>query len=177
MKVKSFEGMVCSIAGALEWVGDRWTMLVLRDLFIGLTQFEEFRESTGISPTTLSSRLNALVDASLVTRKPTKPGGERLEYRLTQKGRDLWPVMLAIAHWGDRHEASGKSEPPILFVDRETGKPVELQLGNREDGSTIRPQDIEIIAGPSADSKHQWRFEQAGSKVIAFPGRASREAS
>ena len=175
MRVKSFEGMVCSIAGALEWVGDRWTMLILRDMFIGLTQFEEFRESTGISPTTLSSRLTALVDADIATREPAKPGGDRLEYRLTSKGRDLWTVMLAIAHWGDRHEACGKSEPPILFVDGETGKEVELKLGKRKDGSAILPKDINIIAGPSADAMHQWRFERAKSKSAPSSAPTSKE--
>ena len=69
MKVKSFEGMVCSIAGALEWTGDRWTMLILRDLFIGLRRFDEFRESTGIPPTTLSDRLKRLVEAGMVKKR------------------------------------------------------------------------------------------------------------
>lgn len=165
MKVKSFEGMACSIAGALEWVGDRWTLLILRDLFIGLSQFEEFRESTGIPPTTLSSRLNTLVEAGIVERRPARPGADRLEYRLTRKGRDAWAIMLAIGQWGDRHKASGNAEPPILFVDGKTGSEVEIRLGVRDDGSEILPRDIEVVAGPSADAKHRWRFDRAGSKA------------
>ncbi|MEM7687548.1 MAG: helix-turn-helix domain-containing protein [Pseudomonadota bacterium] len=169
MKVKSFSGMTCSIAGALEWVGDRWTLLILRDMFIGLTQFEEFRTSLGISPTTLSSRLASLQEAGIIGRKRSESGQGRLDYQLTSKGRDLWKVMLCLAHWGDEYELSGEAKPPIVFVDEKTGDEVELRLGERADGSNILPKDIKIKEGASADEKHRWRLAEAERKVVEFP--------
>ena len=161
LKVKSFKGMTCSIAGALEWVGDRWTMLLLRDLFLGLSRFEEFRESIDIPPTTLSDRLKRLVEHGMVEKRPYQDNPPREEFVLTKKGRDFWPVMLSLAQWGDRYDASGESAPPMRFVSRQTGDDVQLKLHCGNDRSSITPSDIRAVAGPAADEKIHWRLEQA----------------
>jgi DNA-binding HxlR family transcriptional regulator len=161
LKVKSFKGMTCSIAGALEWVGDRWTMLLLRDLFLGLSRFEEFRESINIPPTTLSDRLKRLVEFGMVEKRRYQEKPPRDEFVLTKKGRDFWPVMLSIAQWGDRYDASGEGAPPMRFVARKTGDEVQLRLQSGDGASAITPSDIKAVAGPAADEKIHWRLEQA----------------
>lgn len=163
MRVKSFKDMTCSIAGALEWVGDRWTMLLLRDLFIGLSRFDEFRESIGIPPTTLSDRLKRLVQNGMVEKRPYQNNPRREEFILTEKGRDFWPVMLSIAHFGDRYDASGQGAAPMRFVSRQTGGDVLLKVHAEDGVSPIDPADIRTIAGPAADEKIHWRLEQARS--------------
>lgn len=159
MKVKSFKGMTCSIAGALEWVGDRWTMLLLRDLFIGLSRFEEFRESTNIPPTTLSDRLKRLVEDGMVEKVPYQKHPLREEFVMTEKGRDFLPVMLSIANWGDRYDASGEGAAPMRFVVAQTNDDVELRMHAGD--SEVSPDDIRAVAGPAADKKIHWRLEQA----------------
>lgn len=161
LKVKSFKGMTCSIAGALEWVGDRWTMLLLRDLMIGLSRFEEFRESIGIPPTTLSDRLKRLVEHGMVERRRYQAHPPREEFILTKKGRDFWPVMLSIAQWGDRYDASGEGDKPMRFVARQAGDEVRLKLHCGDEETAIAPSDIRAVAGPAADDKIHWRLEQA----------------
>ena len=161
MKVKSFKGMTCSIAGALEWVGDRWTMLLLRDLFLGLSRFEEFRESTNIPPTTLSDRLKRLLEHGMIEKRRYQEKPPRDEFVLTKKGRDFWPVMLGIAQWGDRYDASGEGSPPMRFVARQTGDEVQLKLHGGDDAPPITPSDIRAVAGATADEKIRWRLEQA----------------
>ncbi|QKG70652.1 winged helix-turn-helix transcriptional regulator [Erythrobacter mangrovi] len=163
MKVKSFKGMTCSIAGALEWVGDRWTMLILRDLFIGLSRFEEFRESLDIPPTTLSDRLKRMVEHGIVEKRPYQKAPLREEFILTPKGRDFWPILLSIAKWGDRHDASGAGAPPMRFVSDKSGSDVMLKLIDENEGTAVRPSDIHMEAGPAADAKVHWRLTQGRS--------------
>ncbi|MBP9754294.1 MAG: helix-turn-helix transcriptional regulator, partial [Phenylobacterium sp.] len=116
MKAKSFSGMRCSVAGALEMIGDRWTLLLLRDLGLGLARFEEFQSSTGIANTTLSTRLKELERHGVVERIRYRERPPRDEYRLTEKGRDLWKVITALREWGDRWDASGYGAPTIEVV-------------------------------------------------------------
>ena len=107
--------MACSIAGAADIVGDKWTILLVRDLFIGISKFDDFHTSLDIPTTTLANRLKVLTDQGLVEKRPYQSSPTRFAYRLTQKGRDLWPVLLAIAHWGDKYNMSGCGPPPDGF--------------------------------------------------------------
>src|SRR5699024_559430 len=106
MKTKSFAGMRCSVAGTLEIIGDRWTLLLLRDFSFGLSRYDEFRNSCGIPTTTLSKRLSSLEAHGIVARSRYSERPPRDEYRLTEKGRDLWKVLTALREWGDRWDAS-----------------------------------------------------------------------
>lgn len=151
MKAKSFVGMRCSIAGALELIGDRWALLIVRDLSMGLTRYDDLRTSLEIPPATLSARLKRLEDTQIVARHRYQERPARDEYRLTSKGRDLWKVSIALREWGDRWDASGFGAPTIEIVDRETGRPLELAMVDRETGQAVPPTRIELRAGPGAD--------------------------
>ena len=100
MKSKSFDGMTCSIAGVLEAIGDRWAVLILRDLSLGLSRYEDLRHSTGVTNATLSDRLNHLEDHELIERRRYQTNPERYEYVLTAKGRDTILVMQALLQVG-----------------------------------------------------------------------------
>jgi DNA-binding HxlR family transcriptional regulator len=151
MKAKSFVGMRCSIAGALELIGDRWTLLIIRDLSMGSTRYDDIRVSLKIPPATLSARLKRLEETEIVARHRYQERPAREEYRLTPKGRDLWKVSIALREWGDRWDASGFGAQTIEIVDRETGRPIELAMVDRETGQPVPPTRIELRAGPGAD--------------------------
>jgi len=112
MRLKSFADMNCSVARSIEVIGERWTMLVLREVFLGTRRFEDFRRRLGIARNILADRLEGLVEAGILERRLYQERPERFEYRLTDKGRDLYPVILAIKKWGDRWEAP--AGPPVI---------------------------------------------------------------
>lgn len=151
MKTKSFAGMRCSIAGALELIGDRWALLVIRDLALGLRRYDDLRASTGIPAATLSARLKHLTAAGIVERVRYQERPPREEYRLTPKGRGLWKVNVALREWGDRWNATGYDAPTVETVDRETGKPLVLALVDPETGIAAPPERIRFRPGPGAD--------------------------
>ena len=150
MKPKSFAGMRCSIAGALEQIGDRWAFLVIRDLSLGLSRYEELRASTGIPAATLAARLAHLTASGIVERVRYQDHPPRDDYRLTRKGRDLWKVSVALREWGDRWDATGFGAPSIEAVDRETGRPVVLALVDRDTGAIVPPARMQLRPGPAA---------------------------
>src|SRR6201996_409634 len=119
MQRKSFGTMPCPIARSLERVGEWWSILILRDAFQGLTQFDQFQKSLGIAPNMLSKRLNSLVENGLLEKRRYSERPPRDEYVLTEMGRDFRPVMWSILTWGNRHFAPDGVAMEI--VDRETG--------------------------------------------------------
>ncbi len=151
MKPKSFAGMRCSIAGALELIGDRWALLVIRDLSLGLRRYDDLRASTGIPAATLAARLKHLAAAGIVERVPYQERPPRDEYRLTAKGRDLWKVNVALREWGDRWDASGFGQPTVEAIDRETGRPLTLALVDAETGAAVALNRLKLRPGPGAD--------------------------
>jgi DNA-binding HxlR family transcriptional regulator len=114
MRRTSFEDVNCSIARALEVVGDWWTILIVRDCLLGVSRFEEFAERLGISRNILAERLEHLTTRGVLVRRPYQERPVRYDYRLTDKGRDLWLTLTALRQWGDTWEA-------------EDGPPVELE--------------------------------------------------
>jgi len=151
MKAKSFVGMRCSIAGALEAIGDRWAILVLRDLAFGLSRYDDLQASSGIPTTTLAARLKHLETHGLVERRPYQDRPPRHEYVLTAKGRDLWKVTTALREWGDRWDASGYGAPTVEVVDRETGRDVVLALVDPQTGQAVPRSRLQYRPGPGAD--------------------------
>ena len=109
---KSFEGMNCSIARALEVVGEWWTLLILRDSFLGVRRFDDFHDRLGISRNILTDRLEHLIAHGVLERVPYQDHPVRYDYRLTDKGRDLWLVLTALRQWGDRWELDER--PPVV---------------------------------------------------------------
>src|SRR6478672_3930709 len=100
---RDYEGQNCSIAGALEIVGERWTLLIIRDAFLGLRGFDEFRQSLGVARNVLTDRLNRLVAEGILERVPYSERPARFEYRLTPKGRELNVALAGLRQWGDRY--------------------------------------------------------------------------
>ena len=139
--------MRCSIARSLDLVGEWWTMLVVREAFMGTTRFDAFQRNLGIAPNILSARLKRLVASGVLQRMPAG-GARRQEYRLTEKGRDLFPVLVALLQWGDRWLA-GPDGPPVRLLDRAAGLPVAVGVRS-SDGRTLRPDDIRLVPGPGA---------------------------
>lgn len=151
MKAKSFKGMRCSIAGALEHIGDRWSLLVIRDLSLGLSRYDELRARTGIPAATLSARLKHLVEKGIVEKARYQDNPPRDEYRLTAKGKDLWKVSVALREWGDRWDASGYGAPAVESVDSETGRLLTLAFVDPETRQAVPSKRILTRPGPGAD--------------------------
>ena len=163
MKAKSFAGMRCSVAGALEMIGDRWTLLLLRDLGMGLSRFDEFQASTGIPNTTLATRLKDLERNGIVARTRYLERPPRDAYHLTDKGRDLWKVLTALREWGDRWDASGFGTPTIEVVDRDTDRELRLALVDPQTGQAVPRDRIRYRPGPGADDRVRALLERSAT--------------
>jgi DNA-binding HxlR family transcriptional regulator len=147
---KSFADMDCSVAQCLEVVGEWWSMLVVRDAFLGVTRFDDFQRRLGISRNILQQRLSHLVEAGVLVRVPYSEHPPRDEYRLTAKGRDLWPVLTAMRQWGDHHAAP--SGPPIQVIHKSCGSSTEAVLVCGACGESLGPRDVEAVAGEGRPS-------------------------
>jgi DNA-binding HxlR family transcriptional regulator len=156
MQHKSFGNMQCPIARSLERVGEWWSILILRDAFQGLTQFDQFQKDLGIAPNMLSRRLNALVEAGLLERRRYSERPPRDEYVLTERGRDFRPVLWALLAWGNRHFVP--EGPSVLIVDAETGRPADPVLVDRNTGKIMTPDTFRSVPGPAADESTLARF-------------------
>jgi DNA-binding HxlR family transcriptional regulator len=141
----------CAIGAALDILGERATFLVLREAFNGVRRFDDMQRRTGIPRQVLSSRLARLVSEGLLRKVPYQEAGQRgrTEYRLTSKGVDLYPVLVALMQWGDRYEA-GPDGPPVLLRHRDCGEPVQLQLSCRAGHVLESARDVTPVPGPSA---------------------------
>jgi len=146
MERKSFAGMDCSVAQCLEIIGEWWTMLIVRDAFLGVTRFEDFQRRLGISRNILQQRLAKLVDAGVFVRVPYSEHPPRHEYRLTPKGLDLWPVLTAMRQWGDSYAAP--DGPPIEIVHDACGEISRLDLVCHSCGERVGPRDVHVVPGP-----------------------------
>jgi DNA-binding HxlR family transcriptional regulator len=138
--------MDCSVAQCLELVGEWWSFLIVRDALLGVTRFEEFQRRLGISRNILQARLTTLVDGGVLTKVPYSVHPPREEYRLTRKGRDLWPVVNAMRQWGDRYAAP--SGPPIEIVHTACGEVTEAVLTCAKCGEPMHVKDVRAVPGP-----------------------------
>lgn len=120
MKWEDLAQEPCSVARSVAVIGDRWTLMILRDCFLGVRRFEAFQERLGISRTIIADRLKHLTQEGVLRRTPYQDHPTRYEYRLTEKGLDLHPVIMAVVHWGDRHYA-GEAGPPLLHRHKTCG--------------------------------------------------------
>ncbi len=147
MRWQEIGRLECSIARSLAVIGDRWTLLVLRDCFLGARRFVQFQQSLGLSPHLLSRRLAKLHREGILERRPYQKHPVRHEYRLTAKGLDLYPVILSLLGWGDRW-MSGKAGSPLELVHRGCGHRTRPALTCSECGETLRAR--EMTAKPRA---------------------------
>jgi DNA-binding HxlR family transcriptional regulator len=136
--------MDCSIARTLELIGERWTLLVIRDLFLGRRRFDAIQESLGIARNVLSSRLSRLMDEGLVEKRLYRERPPRYEYFLTEKGLDLWPVLVALLGFGDRHLA-GEAGPPVRIVHAGCGGAVDDRRICRRCGKPLEARDARAL--------------------------------
>jgi DNA-binding HxlR family transcriptional regulator len=165
MRSKGFDGMVCSIAGVLDAVGDRWAMLILRDLGLGLRRYDDLRKSTDVTHATLSDRLKHLEANGLIERRLYQTGPDRYEYVLTRKGADIILVIQALAQVGDKWQIAGNKGPPLKFVNRNSGRPVRIALVDEKSGEVVRLRDVRPQAGPGADDLVRWRLTKFESRM------------
>ncbi|GIL25910.1 winged helix-turn-helix transcriptional regulator [Actinocatenispora comari] len=156
MRHKSFEGMDCPIALTLDAVGEWWSLLIVRDALHGLTRFDEFQRSLGISSNSLTRRLAALCDAGLLARHRYQQRPPRDEYLLTARGRDLQPVIEALGGWGRRHVTRGRGG--VRLVDVETGAAAEPVLVDRETGKPVNTTDFRYVAQRNAPAVKRARL-------------------
>jgi DNA-binding HxlR family transcriptional regulator len=150
MERKSFAAMDCSVAQCLEVVGEWWSMLIIRDAFMGVTRFEDFQRRLGISRNILRDRLTSLVAAGVLVRVPYCEHPPRDEYRLTPKGRDLWPILTTMRQWGDKYAAP--SGPPIEVVHSQCGRATHLEMVCAECGERVTSRDVRAVVGPGRDA-------------------------
>jgi DNA-binding HxlR family transcriptional regulator len=146
----TYAGQTCSVARTLEVVGERWTLLIVRDAFLGIRRFDDFQRSLGVARNVLNTRLQRLVDAGLLERRLYQERPERYEYRLTEKGLDLWPAVVALMRFGDQHLA-GDEGPPLLLRHRDCGGEVTASLTCGTCGAALGARDVVAAPGPGAD--------------------------
>jgi DNA-binding HxlR family transcriptional regulator len=150
MRRTSFEDMHCSIAQALELVGEWWTLLIVRDLLMGVSRFDALQDRLGISRNVLTDRLRTLEDAGIVVRQPYQQRPDRFDYRLTDKGRDLWVVVNAMREWGDRWAAP--HGPPVEMVHRRCGHVTSAVPTCAACGETLEYRDLRMVEGSGGGS-------------------------
>jgi len=162
MERKSFADMDCSVAQCLEVVGEWWSLLIVRDAFFGVTRFDDFQRSLGISRNVLHQRLERLIDAGVLKRVPYSTRPPRSEYRLTEMGRDLWPVLTAMRQWGDRYAAP--NGPRIELVHKGCGATTDVALVCASCGERVTARDVVAVNGPGR--------ADAASPLGGVPARA-----
>ena len=147
MKRTSFAKWPCSIARTIDLIGDWWTPLVLREAFYGVTRFEEMQRSLGIGRNVLTERLQRLVAEEILERRKYQDHPERFEYKLTEKGRELFPVFAAVARWGDRWLDRGRGAP-VLFRHRPCGHITQAEVVCAECRRPLELSEMESELGP-----------------------------
>lgn len=154
---KTYDSEVCSAARALELVGERWSLLIVRNaLFAGMTRYNDFRKGLGIATNILKARLDGLVAAGIMERRGTSRNPDHYEYLLTDRGRDLVPVILALTAWGDRWLA--QDGPPVLYFHTECGGDISLQSVCASCGQVHDPAEVLARPGPGMPADRAARF-------------------
>jgi DNA-binding HxlR family transcriptional regulator len=146
---KRFSDMNCSIAQALEAFGDWWTLLVVRDAFFGARRFGDFEKSLGIAKNILADRLERLLENGIFAKVPSQDAAGRFEYRLTEKGEALLPVLTALRDWSDEW-VFGKGHEPVIVKDRRTNRRIPKLDVTDADGRPLSRRDLLTVAGPGA---------------------------
>ena len=156
MQHTSFSTMPCPIARGLDRVGEWWSILILRDAFAGMTRFDEFQKSLGIAPAMLTKRLNALVENGMLEKHRYTDKPPRDEYRLTPRGEDFRPVLIAMLAWGNRHFTPDGVR--VQIVDAATGQPADPVLVDRHTGRPIAAPEYVLAPGPATSEEMRARL-------------------
>lgn len=143
---RTYDGQNCSVARALEFVGERWSLLIIRDALLrGISRFSEFQRSLAIAPNILASRLEGFVEAGLMELRTHPDRAGQHNYLLTDKGRDLAPVILALTAWGDRWAAP--QGPPVIYEHQGCGGVIHQQVHCEICGHVLTPTDMTAWPG------------------------------
>ena len=165
MQRKSFVGMNCSIAKSLEEVGEWWSLLIVREMTQGMTRFDEFQKELGIARNVLTARLGRLVEMGIVERFPLPERANTDGYRLTAKGADLYPVIVALMQWGDRWLCKG-GKPPITLVEHKSGHPIERLAVHAKGGKPLSYQDVRFAPGPGATATTHVAIDERNQRLL-----------
>lgn len=147
MKWQDLGETPCSIARSLSVVGDRWTLLILRNAFLKVRRFDDFQAQLGITRHLLADRLAKLVEMGVFSKVPYQERPLRHEYRLTEQGRELYPVLLALVAWGDKWLDGGKG-PPLLYRHLRCGHTFRPTMSCSECGEALDAREVAPMAGP-----------------------------
>jgi DNA-binding HxlR family transcriptional regulator len=133
----------CPVARSVDVVGDRWSLLIVRDAFDGTTRFSDFQRGLGVARNILSDRLRRLVEAGILAVQPAKDGSAYQEYVLTDQGNSLFPIVVALRQWGERH-LFAQGEPHSELLEKKTGQPLPFMAPLAGDGSVIQAGETEV---------------------------------
>lgn len=147
MLKRDYESQVCSVARALEVVGERWSLLILRSLYMGVHRFDDLLDALGITRSVLTARLERLVDERVIERIPYQNRPPRHEYHLTEKGRGLWPVIAHLMLWGDEHYCEPGGVPRVIEHNGCGGRP-DAHLACDRCGEPLGPDSVTLRRGP-----------------------------
>ncbi|MEX2498233.1 MAG: helix-turn-helix domain-containing protein [Wenzhouxiangellaceae bacterium] len=167
MKQKSVFKCNCPLARVTEVIGEPWTLMVLREAFLGTRHFNDFERELGIARNILSDRLKKLVDRGLLARVRSESDKRVVEYRLTEAGRDLMPILVGLVQWSGKWLCDGRS--PTRFIERETGRELPRIAVRATDGRELRASEVAMVAGPDADADLTARYERAVAAAQSLP--------
>lgn len=154
----SFNEINCSLARTIDIIGDKWSLLIIRDAFFGVQRFSEFEDRLGIAKTVLSSRLNTLVENEILKKVPTSPEVDRFIYKLTPRGRDLLVTVVSLVQWGDKW-IFGQGQEPIEIWDKEELASIQKLDLQAHSGKILEARDVVFKPGPGATSEMISMFE------------------
>lgn len=137
------EAEACPVARSVNVIGDRWSLLIVRDAFDGMRRFSDFQRNLGMARNVLADRLRRLVEAGILDQQPASDGSAYQEYVLTPRGEELFPVVVALRQWAESHLFT-QGEPHSDLVERTSGKPIPRMVPRAHDGSTLMPHDAEV---------------------------------
>jgi DNA-binding HxlR family transcriptional regulator len=160
-----YQNQSCSIAGALEVVGERWSLLIVRNVLLGLRRFDELQAQLGVARNVLQARLERLIDHGVLEKRRYQERPERFEYRLTEKGLELWPTIVALMQWGDRYAAPPRG-PAVLLEHRGCGGAVDEHRICEACGARVTVREATALPGPGAAPDHPL-FRRAPSDAAA----------
>jgi DNA-binding HxlR family transcriptional regulator len=149
MLKSDYPGQNCSAARALELIGERWTLLIVRDVLAGARRFDQMQRSLGIARNVLAARLERLTEEGILEQRPYSLSPPRYEYFLTEKGLDLWPVLVALVHWGDKH-APTPGGPPIVIEHKGCGGRVNDRRICERCGKQLEIREARGVPDPGA---------------------------
>jgi DNA-binding HxlR family transcriptional regulator len=168
MLESKYPDQVCSVARALEVVGERWTLLIVREALMGVRRFDDFRESLGLARSVLTARLNHLVDEGVFERRQYQSRPERYEYQLTAKGRQLGPVVVHLMHWGDSHYPSAGGAPRVA-LHRGCGGRVSATMNCARCRQRVAYGSLELKPGPGLRVVSETRAATSGRRAVFRP--------